>query len=265
MVLLKQQWRGDRGNLIGWAIALTALTWFMVSMYDSLMSTGMMNDLAEVLRSMPAAMQAWLAGGSSLVTFPGFVAGVVFNGLMLVMAAIYVALYIPNIITREMDQRNMEFLLSLPVRRSTVIVTRWLGFIVGLAGLLAIQWLALVASAGARGNALRYLIADLNMFLLFAAVGGLIMFISVFIDDQSRCTGIGMALSLGLLFVYLMTDQATGAVAALRKALPFAHFNPGEIISFGAIPWGDMVGLAIAAAVLLFLSVKAFERKQIAA
>lgn len=265
MVLFKQQLRGDRGNLIGWAVGLAALTWFMVMMYDSLAASGTLHDLMEALQAMPAAMQAWLAGGMPIVTFSGFVAGTLYGGMLPVMLAIYVGLYIPGIVTRDVDQHNMEFLLSLPVRRVSVIVTRWLAFIAGLAGLLFIQWLTMVAVSGGRGDALRYLIADLNLFLLFATVGGLLMFVTVFIDDQSRGLGVSMALALGLYFVYLLTEQATGILRTLRKALPFAHFISGDIISFGKVPWGDGIGLAVAALVLLLLTIVAFDRKQIAA
>lgn len=265
MVLFKQQLRGDRGNLIGWAIGLVALTWFMVGMYDTLSATGTLHDLMEALQAMPAAMQAWLAGGAPIVTFSGFVAGTLYGGMLPVLLAIYVGLYAPGIVTRDVDQRNMEFLLSLPVRRVSVIVCRWAAFAIGLAGLLFVQWLTMIAVSGERGDAAAYLVADLNLFLLFAVVGGLLMFVTVFIDDQARGLGVSMATALGLYFVYLLTEQATGALKTLRNGLPFAHFNPGDIISFGKLPWGDLVGLGVAALVFLAATVVAFERKQIAA
>lgn len=264
MVLFKQQLRSDRGNLIGWAIGLAALTWFMVIMYDSLTASGTLHDLMEALQAMPAAMQAWLAGGTPIVTFSGFVAGTLYGATLPVLLAIYVGLYAPSIVTRDVDQHNMEFLLSLPVRRASVIVSRWLAFVAGLAGLLSVQWLTMVAVSGGRGDAVRYLIADLNLFLLFATVGGLLMFVTVFVDDQSRGLGASMAIALGLYFVYLVTEQAKGTLLTLRGALPFAHFVSGDIISFGKMPWGDLVGLAVAALVLLAATVVAFERKQIA-
>lgn len=265
MVLLKQQWRGDRGNLIGWAVALALLNWFMVSMYRSLIASGMLSDLVTALEAMPAVMQAWLAGGTPLITFSGFVAGTLYNGMLPILLAIYVGLYIPGIITRDVDERNIEFLLSLPVRRTAVIVTRFLGFLAGLAGILLIQWASLLVVAARDGDASRYLIADLNLFLLFAAVGALILLVSVFVDEQTRGMAVSMALSLGMFFAHLLTEAATGAAARARKLLPFAHFNPGSIISFGKVAWWDLIGLAIAAAALVCLSIVAFQRKQIAA
>lgn len=265
MELFKQQWRTDRKTITGWTVALALLTWFTVSVYDYLVQSGVLDEIISALKDMPATLQAMIRSEAPLSEFGGYVAGAVLNYVAVLIIAIFVGLYVPNLLSREAEQRHLEFLLAQPIRRTALILSRWATLLTGLAAVHAGIWLTLVAYGGPDPQPVRYFWAVLNMLLLFLAVGTLILLVTVFVDDLSASTGISMALSLGLWFGSSFLESATGTLASLRKLLPFAYFDPGRIITGGEIPWGNLIGLAIAAIVLLALTIVAFDRKQIAA
>jgi ABC-2 type transport system permease protein len=263
MALIRQQWRSDRGTLLSWCITVILLTWLVVGMYRVMASSGALADFEGMLRSMPPAVQA-LVGKAGFDVFGTYVSGMVYGGVMFITFIIFVAVYVPGLITREVDRRNSEFLLSLPVTRTLVMGVRWLGLVANLTSLTLCQWLALVILAGPDAQPARYFWASLNMFLVFMVTGGFLLLVSVFIDDYAKGVGVSAAVAMSLFFYNSMTEKGTGLALAVRKALPFFWFEPASIITSGEVPAADMVVLAAGSAVLFCLAARAFESKQIA-
>jgi len=263
VTLLKQQWKNDRGNLLGWSLLIAFVSWLLVYMFWIMADTGIVGDLNKAVESMPPALRAvWGLQGTAL-TVGSWIEAMLYHGLFLVVFAIYTSLYVAGLITREADQRNLEFLLSLPVGRDQVLLTRWSGLIGGLAVLTLVHWLAIAVAAGAEVSRTALFWADVNMFLVFAALGGLLLVVSLFIDDYPRGVGISMGISL-LLFFISTIEGSQGVLAAVQKMLPFHYLNPAEIIGAGHVPARDLLVLAAASLVFLGLAVQVFRRKQIA-
>lgn len=269
MTLLKQQWRSERASIISWALIIGGLSWLLVYLFRALLNTNMMRDLVQMIENLPPAFKSVFggmgvaAGGFSFLN--GFIQSLLFNGIMLMIVAIYVGVTVPGLISREVDQRNMEFLLSLPVRRPVLILVRWLSLVGGLAAIGLCHWLAIAVGAGTDALPGRYLLAELNLFLVFATVGTLIMLITVFIDDHSLAMGVSVGVTLGLFLMVGVLDSKISWMAALRKLSPYTWIKADVIIGNGQTPWGTLIGLALATALLLGLTIHAFNRKQLTA
>ncbi len=263
MTLLRQQWRSDRGTLLTWCVVVAFLTWMMAGLWEVLASTGALVEYEQMLKAMPPFVQA-MVGKGNLNLFGAYVAGMEYGGVMSFAFIIFVAAYVPGLLTKEVEQRTSEFLLSLPVTRRSVIGVRWLGLVANLTALTLVQWIVLIGVAGPEAQPVRYFWASLNMLLLYVEAGTLVLLATVFIDDHSRAVGVSAALVTFLFFYNSMTESATGIVAAMRKALPFARFDPTAIIATGRVPGADIGILAVGSLVLLFLAVKAFDSKQVA-
>lgn len=268
MTLLKQQWRNDRGSVIAWALIIGGLNWLVVYLLRALMDTSMMRDLIQMIENLPSGFRAMFGGmGADLNSsfLNGLVQTLLFNGIMLLFIAIYVGVTVPGLISREVDQRNMEFLLSLPVRRPVLVLVRWLSLVGGLAAIALCHWLAVVIGAGAEALPARYLLSELNLFLVLTTVGTLIMLITVFIDDHSLAMGVSVGVALGLYLVTGALDSNVGWMNALRKLSPYTWIKADVIIGNGQTPWGALIGLTLVTAVLLGLTIYAFNRKQLTA
>ncbi len=263
MALMKQQWKSDRGTVLSWCVTVILLTWVLMVFYRVLAASGSLAIFDEMMAAMPPYVQALLGKGGFGV-LGAYVTAMQYGGVMFITFIIFISVYVPGLISREIDKRSSEFLLSLPVTRTSVMNSRWLGLCASLIALTLSQWLTLVIVSGSQVQPARYFLASLNMLLVFLETGGLVLLISVFIDDYARAVGIGAAVVVSLYFFNAMTENATGALSTLRRALPFARFDASTILSTGTVSTNDMVVLVAGIAVLYLASVKAFNSKQIA-
>ena len=262
MVLLKQQWRSDRGTILTWCITVAFLTWMTSGLYQVLNESGIMTEFQNLVRSMPAAFRA-LFGLEGFDMFGTFVASIEYGAMMSIAFMIFLATYVPGLISKEIDQRSSEFLLALPVKRSTVLGSRWLSLALSMAIMTATQWVTLILVTGDQAQPLRYLWASINMYLLFLEVGTLLLLVSVFVDDYPKSAGVCAALVVLLFFYHGMTEEATGFLSTVRGVLPFARFDSHAIIARGSVPGTDLLLLVAGIAALLYLATRAFERKQV--
>ncbi len=266
MTLLRQQARAEGVSLLIWSLSLGAITFYSITLWKSLMNSGAMGEVLKMLETLPPAMQALIGSGTSLITLNGWVSTYAFGQWILIPFLIYTGLFAASIISREMDRRTMEFLLSLPTSRSQVLLSRWGGMALSLGVMLLVHLLGVVAGVAANGETIAfgpYLLAELNLWLLLLALGTLFLLISLFVDDYGRAVGITLGAGFALYFAQIGLEGQTGAAETVRKALPFAQFQPAEAVS-GAAPTGALIYLAVMSLVSLWLSLYLFQRKQIA-
>lgn len=258
MILLKEQWRSDRWTLLTWCLLVVFLMWLVGAMNRMLIETGVVAETEEMIRMLPPAVRALIT-----VEAGTLVAGMAYGGIMPIAFIVFLATYVPGLISREIDRRNAEFLLALPVRRQSVLLSKWTGLATSLAILALVQWASLMVM-GAGSQPIPYLWATANMYLLYLAAGTLLLLASLFIDDYPKSAGVSAGIVTTLFFVNTLTAETTGRLASLRKYLLFARFDSGPILAAGKVPWADMLVLAASTLALLYLAIRAFDAKQIA-
>lgn len=267
MALLKQQFRSDWRTILGWSLVLTGLTWYLASMYWVFERSGVLAELERLIREMPPSVQALMGGQGifTMGTFEGYIEQMVYSGFIQLLLAIYVCIYVPSLISREVDQGSMEFLLSMPIRRRSLVVSRWLGFIIQILLVCLLQWAITTALAGETAKPAAYLLASLNMFLVLVAVGTMALLVSVFIDDYYQSVGASVTLGIGLFFANASLAERYKAWSWARILIPFSHLDVDKLIRQGHTPSSDMAVLAVMSIVLLGMTIISFERKDIAA
>lgn len=267
LALLKQQFRSDWLTILGWSLVMAGLTWFLASMYWVFERSGVLVELERLIREMPPSVQALMGGQGifTMGTFEGYIEQVVYSGFIQLLLAIYVCIYVPSLISREVDQRSMEFLLSMPLKRRSLVMSRWSGFAVQVLLVCLLQWLVTVAVAGQASKPVAYLLASLNLSLVLVTVGTLALLASVFIDDYYQSVGASVTLGIGLFFANAALAERYKAGSWIRFLIPFSHLDVDRVIRQGKTPGSDMAILAIMSLALLSMTVFAFERKEIAA
>lgn len=265
MTLIKQQLKQEWLSLLVWGLVMGGLVFLTIALYRQMGEA--MVEMEEVVRQLPESVRAIYGGNVSLRTLSGFLQAYGFGNWIWIPFLIYTALFAVSITTREIDRRTMEFLLALPVTRWQVLLSRWGGMALALLALHGMHLGAIWAGVLLNGQPAelgRYLLADLNSWLLMLAVGSLMMLVNLFVDDYSRGVGINLGIGLGLFAFHIGTEQATGTLQRVRELLPLAYYDPALIVGQGQVPWGDLAVLVGIIALSLPLSVAIFQRKQIA-
>lgn len=264
MTLLKQQAKQEWLTLLVWSLALGGLIFYTVVLYQTMGES--LEQLEEAVKALPEALRGLYGGNVSLTSFPGYLQVYGFGSWIQIPYLIYTALFVASISTREIDRRTMEFLLSLPVERWQVILSRWLGLSVSLLVLQLVHLLAIWAGVvviGEQADPGWYLVNQVNAWLLYLAIGSVMLALSMFVDDYGRGVGVNLGIGLGLFAFQVGTETAIGALKTVREWMPLSLYDPAAIIGRGEVPWGNMAALATVALAGLLLSILLFQRKQI--
>lgn len=249
-----------RAALGWWMLGILAMAVYVVVAFDTLVNV---ESLAQLYKDYPPALRR-LFGDVDVSKIDGWIQVELVSYLPLLLA-IYGGIYAAGTVSREVEQRTIDFILGLPVSRAKFIGSR---IIVGLLNLLAIclgVLMVLVAGVALMGHAPsagRYALALLNAYLLAAALLTAYIAIATFVDEQSRITGI----TLGLTFVlYIMTAalQATGAPDVVRWFMPFEHYHSAQAMSGDGLPAGPLLALAGATGVAVTVALYWYNRRDL--
>lgn len=266
-MLFRQYWRREALGLLGWAATLFLMVLPMVALYPVFMNSDSMKEITRLMEQMPPVLRAYLGGTVNLTTVDGWVQVEIFNALIPLVVLVYTAMAAVGVLTKESDQKTMDFLLALPVRRSSLVLSRFFGLALNLAllhGVILAGTGLGVALIGYTPNWQGYAWVLLNGYLVTLALAALLLTVSVFLDDYPRAlmTTIGLALALHFLPIAFEADST---LAWLRKLSFYAYYNAGQVLQTGAIATGDALVLVTAAVGFTALATWLFERKQLSA
>jgi ABC-type transport system involved in multi-copper enzyme maturation permease subunit len=255
MILFRQYFRAERDSLIGWSLGLFGVTWLTAAIFPGEDNAGMA-ALQQFIDQLPASAKALLGHILPSNTLAGWLEINVFSFLPLLMA-VYAAIAVAGIVSREIDRGTAEFLFSLPVDRPQVVLARFAVFasnVVLLHGaVLAGGWF------GAAGLHLAFPLIQtlrvlwLSVLVTLALSGGLLLW-SIFVPDYGRALFGGMGAAVAL-YVVAIALRASGKAAALLPWLIFGRFDAGAamqgdlpLVEDSAILLGTALLLAVAAA-----------------
>ena len=266
-MLLRQYWRQEAPGLLGWSLALAASVFLMVGLYPAIRDSAGLPEVNRIAEQLPPAMKAYMGGVTDLASLAGWLQVSVFGTVATDLLLVWTALACADILTREVDHRTMEFLLSLPVGRSQVLGSRFLGLALNLAvlhGVLLASTGLAVTWVGGDADWRAYALAALNAYVVLLALGSLLLALTVFIDDYPRGLMSTMGVSIVVYFLNFVIEPGS-RVAWLRRLSFFYYYDPGQVLRTATVPWDRVLFLALAAAGLAGLAAWLFNRKQLAA
>ncbi|MDF2629453.1 MAG: ABC-type transport system, permease component [Symbiobacteriaceae bacterium] len=268
MTLFRQHAKSEAISTLVWAAILGFIGFFTTYLWEMMSKSGSIAQLEKAMEGAQGVVKGLIGTGEgSFATLDGWIAGYVLGSWISLPYVIFTALFVAGMITREMDRRTIEFVLSLPVSRTEVLLSRFGVLASSLTVLHLANYIGVVAGVAAVGQAGhpgRYALAILNSLLLFLFLGALMLLVSLYIDDYGPGTGTMLGIGLGLNFFHIATADASEAIKSLREWLPFGLHDVNAIVGRGEVPWGDMALLGGGALLCLGLAVWAFQRKQIA-
>ncbi len=260
--VFRRHLRRDRNALYVWGGICGGMALLMATMYPSIGES-----FAELIAAYPQAfLQAFIGRAfPAFGTVEGFMTVEFFSWIPVLFAA-FAALAGAGMVAEETDRGTVEFLLAQPVRRSTVVVGKFLVFLVLLLGIVALTALALSGGLMAVGveHAVRLFlhIFALN-YLAAAAYGAVALLISTICGELRRAT----SLSLGVMFgtvVVLLVANLSDRLQSLGYLSPLYYAGAPKVLERGAMAAGDAAMLVAVTAVFFLAAVALFERKDLA-
>lgn len=192
---------------------------------------------------------------------------VVVGKLTLLIPALYAVILALSVVTREVDRRTVEFLLSLPVQRTQVLLARLGVMAVNITVVVGSIWAVLRFDLPAMGYEGTWPHLDLlfvNVWLLSFALGALTLAGSMWVDDYSVAVKLFTGV-VTLSYFMEMILRAASVSRAGRVISPFSYVDIAGVIRHGSIGAGNGIVLAVAIAAGVAVSFWAFNRKQFSA
>ncbi len=250
-----------RVGLIWWLVGILAMGVYVVAVYDSI---GSLEDLRRLYEGYPPAIRK-LVGEVDISTLNGWL-HVEFMSWMPLILAIYAGIFAASNVSREIEQRTIDFLLGLPVSRAEFVISRLAVGLANIATMCACIFVLLVAAVALAGHtpaADRYALALANAFLLTAALFAGYTLIAAITDEQGRVTGITLGATL-VMYVATAALKAAEAPDLVRWLMPFEHYHAAEAMSGEGLPALPQLVLAAAAVIAGAAAVYWYNRRDIA-
>ena len=215
--VLRERWKG----LIGWVLGVVSLIAIQVSVYPTIRDSR--KGWADVTEQFPEAfkkifrMQDYTSPVGYLTTeLFSFMIPLIFIGLATTWSA--------RSASEEEENGTADILMSLPISRSAILLTRLMTMMSVVVLLVAITALALVAGTEAvemNVGALRILQASLACGLLSLPFGG----VAVVLSATTGRRGIGLGGGLGIAIAAFVLYSLAPLVSVLQHLLPINPFQ----------------------------------------
>jgi ABC-type transport system involved in multi-copper enzyme maturation permease subunit len=263
MTVTLQFLRLQRTALLVWGAVLVLMV-FGVTSATPAVTAG--NGLEVLIKSLGPAIRQ-MAGGDIRRFASPVDAYIVMKLLMFLPAlvGVFVVLATGAVVAREQAQGTLDFLLSLPLDRATVLRQRFLGVVGATALLYAAVWLCLAVgleTAGVPGSYGRYALALVGAYAVNMAQAGFVLVLSVALHEYAHVVRYGLALVLGT-YLFGFVLQAGGVLTWLQNVLLYGLANPFPAVADGQFPWGAVLAGSAGVALGLIWGGRIFSHREL--
>lgn len=200
----------------------------------------------------------------SMGTFAGFMSMEVFSYMGIVLGA-YIIFMAASFVAGEIEQKSSELLLSLPVRRETIILSRYAALLPVIAIIVLAELAAIYAGGkyiGEDASIRWFAYSMLFMGLFMAAVGAMSLLISSLMNDGKRAALVSIGILLAMFLVENIGSMVTSIDWARRLSL-FHYLKMSSIVLNHEVVWANAGVLVVVAVVCLVLAVVVFRQRDV--
>lgn len=236
-------------SIIIWSLSVAAIIFMFMSFYPAIGADVAIMD--KIMEAYPEELlKAFgMSGGLSLSSVLGFL--MFTYAFVQLCLAIQSANYGFHFLSVEERELTADFLMSKPVSRREIIISKFFAAFTGLTITNIVIWLVTFAGLALFNSGNDYEIKNVILLLLtntifqlfFLSVG---MVISVSVKKIRSVLSYSMALSFGLYMINAIRSIIGGKTLGLIS--PFYHFEPAYILEFGKY---DMTLVSISIVVIV--------------
>ncbi|WP_438312638.1 ABC transporter permease [Sporosarcina sp. FA9] len=254
--IFKQTLRANYKLWLIFTIVLSALNAALIAVFEP--ST--LTNVADMVKDTPLAA---LLGDTS---FLGMLAQTFYSIHGVILPLIFIIMTANSLVASQVDKGSMAYLLSTPIKRTTVVQTQALYLItsiitmfliITLAGMLAIQ-----VSQGDLGTYLAdYIALNVGLFLLMFATSSISFMFSCIFNLSKHSLALGAGIPVAFFLFHLMA-QVSGSLEGFRYLSMNTLFDTAAILK-GESYWMQFTILGIVGIVIYIIGVRFFERKDL--
>jgi len=190
-------------------------------------------ELLAILDTLPkAVIESMSLKAFDLTTVTGFY-GIMYIYFALILSIASV-MWGSDFISKEERDKTVEFSLTLPVTRASLITGKTLAAVVGCLVLLVVTWLGtLMGAASYQPDSKFYAFAALSMValfimqMIFLAIG---VFLGCAMKYYKQANSLAVSILLGTFFLYIISGLNEN-LDFLKYFSPFKYFNPLDILN----------------------------------
>jgi len=245
-------------------IILTLLFVFMTAMY-----AGMFPQFEEALLEMLSTGFGdsfnFLPHADQMATYTGFLTLELYQIFWLLILAIMLGFIVGSSITKEIESKTIDILMSNPVSRKQIVFEKFIGFIpmvliINFSTMLTVM--GITSAIGERldfGNLLMVHLVSVPYFLAIISIG---ILVSVIFDEKMKSSIIMIAIPFAMFFINSISLM-TPDLEYLRSFTIFHYFDTFDVLKFGNV---NVAGIFVFIAIIivcLTVSLIYFEHKDI--
>ena len=204
-------------------------------------------------------------GAQEMDTYIGFLNVEMYQIFFILILAILFAFIAASIISKEIESKTIDLLMSNPVSRKQIIIERFIGLIPMMLIINFASMLSIMGTTIAINESLDFyylFLAHATAIPYFLAVIAISILISVIIDEKMKASIIMISLLIGM-FVFETVSLISPDTENIGLISLTHYYNPLDTLKYGKI---DGSGIAVLLGVMFFaliISIIYFDRKNI--
>lgn len=248
----------SRRSLLGWTIALVAITTMYVSLYPSIGGL----EMQEMIDSLPEALVEAL-GYESIMTAAGYINSTVYALLGPILLGVFAIGTGARLVGGSEEEGILELEFTAPIARAQVYVQRWLSLAINvtlLVTVVALTTFALVVGLNldvALGNLLA---GTVGLWLLILGWGTIAFAVGAITGRRS--IGIGVAAAVAVLSFVLDALGPMVDLGWMQSVSTFSWYVADQPLSNGW-DWSGIGLLALVPVAFGLLGMRVFERRDL--
>jgi len=249
-----------------WKLSLILIGVFIgiVALYSSFFPA-FKDSLQEIAGSFKGEF-TFLRGFEYMTTYPGFLNMELYQIFWILILGMLIGFLASSLISKEIEGKTIDLLMSNPVSRKQIIVEKYLGlfpFILGINLVTIATVYGLTVAIGEKIN-LGYLVmthaVSVPYFLAIAAIG---LLISVVIDEKIKAGIITIAIIIGM-YIFESISLLIPDYKSLGSISLIHFYNPADILIKGIVDMYGIIILIIFIVICLIISILYFDHRDIA-
>lgn len=248
-------------NLLIWTICVGGIGFACILMYSGMQ--GDMEAMAESFASMGAFADAFGMSQISIATLAGFYAAEV-GTVHSLGGAMFAAIISMCMLSKEEDAHTSEFLFSLPLGRSKVILPKWFAIMTNIILFNIVCVLLYVTGFVILREdipAKEFILYHLMQILMQLELAAICFCISAFMKKNKLGLGLGVVL---LFYAYDLIARVIPDLSDYKLFSPFSYANAADILSTGELYSSAIVIGVIVLVASICVSFAVYTRRDLA-
>ncbi|MEG0265408.1 MAG: ABC transporter permease subunit [Erysipelotrichaceae bacterium] len=257
--LFIQGWKSNYKFLIAFCAILTMYFVVMITMYDPELE----NALNQFAQSMPEVMSMFgmVQANSTLI---GFLSTYLYGMLMLVFPMIFTIMLAIRLISKQVDNGFMGYLLATPNSRTKVSITQMMVILSSLTTL--ILYCMIIGILGSEVlfpgelDILGFINLNIGVLILHISLASIFFLISCIFNESRSSTFLASGIAIVFYLIQMLANMG-GNLENLKYATIFTLFNSEQLIACNCDAYYKLILLIILAFLSFSSGIYIFKKK----